>query len=471
MTKASGLFEVFLSNINPDKRAVEYAMDAHEPVRECLEEHDEFKRYVEGSFLYGSYRRNTAVGEIKDVDIVILTNFDIDDEDNTPRRVLRKLKDALGRCYDDPENPKYQRRSIRIDDPLPGNEEVQMTLDIIPAVVVTNQDEPLVVPDRVLENWIRSHPKGHLEYTTTLNSDDHGKKRFVPLVKMMKWWWKHQCEVRQPEVERPHPKGFWVEILTGENFDASQTAWADHFIAVLQGVSDRYTDEDEVPELQDPGLREETIKTSMTLDEFEVFMEAVNESLKTAMLARDTPDNLKSSELWRDIFGEQFPLYDVDESEESRSESKGWRLGDSSHARPLPWREELKKRYKVRLDAYVYSHSGQKRFGGLNSNGRVIPSELRLKYIAKTRARGDYEVFWQVVNTGQHAANEKGLRGEFFEARLSDASPSSNPLVNWEWSRYTGKHWIECFIVKDGICVGRSGRFYVSIKNPNYPKQ
>lgn len=466
MAKLNDLFDVFLGNINPNKKAVEYAIDAHEPVRECLEKHDEFKQYVEGSFLYGSYRRNTALRDIKDVDIIILTNFDIDDEENTPRGVLRKLKDALARCYEDPENPKYQRRSIRIDDPLPANEEVQMTLDIIPAVVVTNKDEPLLVPDRVVQEWIQTHPKGHLKYSTRLNSDAYGKGRFVPLVKMMKWWWKHQCEVRQPDVERPHPKGFWVECLTGDNFDATKAAWADHFIAVLKSVSEKYTDVDEAPELQDPGLEHETIKTSMTVGEFEVFMKAVNESLDTAILARDESDELKSSELWREIFGEEFPLYDSDESEKSRLESKQWRLEDFSHAEPLRWPEQLSKRYKVQLDGYVYS--GTKRLGGLNSNGRVINSELRLKYVAWTRARGDYEVFWQVVNTGKHAARENGLRGGFFQSTSRDESPSTDPLINWERSLYTGKHWIECFIVKDGVCVGRSGRFYVNIRNPDH---
>ncbi len=466
MAKLNSQFEIFLSNINPNDATVDYAQAAHKPVRECLEKNDKFEEYVEGSFLYGSYKRHTAVGDIKDVDIVILTNFDISSEDNTPQKVLRKLKAALARCYDDPENPQYQRRSIRIDEPLPDNDGVEMTLDIIPAVVVTDKDEPLRVPDRVVKEWIWSHPKGHLAYTTRMNSDDHGKERFVPLVKMMKWWWKYQCELRQPDAERPKPKGFWVECLTGENFDTDQHDWADHLIAVLQNVADKYTDADEVPELQDPGLDGQTIKTNMTLKEFEIFMEAVNESLELAMLARDASDNLKSSEIWRDVLGERFPLYDAEESEETRTESKEVALENYSHAQELPWPEDLQKRCRVTINAYLYS--GKKKLGGLNSNGRVIPSGLNIKFVASTKARGNYEVFWQVVNTGEHAESSTGLRGEFFQARLLGGEPSSNPLINWEYSAYTGKHWIECFIVKDGICVARSGRFLVAIKNPDF---
>jgi hypothetical protein len=466
MAELNDLFEIFISNINPDETAVQYAIDAHKPVRKCLEEQDDFKEYVEGSFLYGSYKRYTAVGDIKDVDIVVLTNFDTEDEKNTPQKVLRSLKDALARCYEDPENPQYQRRSIRIDDPLPEHEDVEMTLDIIPAVIVTDRDGPLYVPDRVVKEWIWSHPKGHLRYTSKLNAQEYSKNRFVPLVKMMKWWWKYQCEIIQPEVERPKPKGFWIECLTAEHFDRHQTAWADHFIAVLKSVSEAYTEAETVPELQDPGLEDETIKTSMTTKEFAVFMDAVGESLEKAVLARDASDPLTSSELWQELFGDKFPLYDAEETEETRSQAKSIALGSDTHAKKSPWPIELNKKYKVQLRAYL--HRDGRKLGGLGSDGRVVRSGYYIKFVARTPARGNYEVHWQVVNTGKHAEREGGLRGEFFSAKFRGGTPSTDPLINWEWTQYTGKHWIECFIVKDGVCVGRSGRFYVNIKNPDY---
>jgi hypothetical protein len=468
MAKLESLFDAFRSNIEPDEDAVAYAQDAHTPVRECLEKQDAFKEYVEGSFLYGSYKRHTAIGDIKDVDIVVLTNLDIADEENTPQKALKRLRDALARCYDDPENPEYQRRSIRIDQPLPNNPEVELTLDVIPAVVVTDGDEPIRVPDRVVQKWIWSHPKGHLKHTTSLNSDEYSEGRFVPLVKMMKWWWKYQCEIRQPDVDRPKPKGFWVECLTGENLDTSKHYWADHFIAVLENISTQYSDINEVPELQDPGLEGETIKTNMTLEEFQRFMEAVNESLELAVLARDATDQVKSSELWREVFGEAFPLYDAEETGKTQAEAKALVLEDHSHAQEMPWPQQPQKKYKVRLDAYLYRSPSSGKSGGINSNGRVITSGWRIKFVAKTRARGDFEVYWQVVNTGRHAEIENGLRGEFFRATLPGGGTSSDPLINWERALYTGKHWIECFIVKDDICVARSGRFFVNIRNPDF---
>jgi len=230
MSKLESQFNDFLSNIEPDAKAVKYAKKAHEPLRDYLSEDEEFREYFIDSFLYGSYRRHTAVGDIKDVDIVILTNFS---EKDKPNDVLKKLKSALARYYKDPENPEYQRRSIRVNDPLPVSD-TEMTLDIIPAIIVTDDESPLKVPDREAGKWVWTNPKGHIKHTSDLNEDEVSGGRFVPLVKIFKWWWKYQCEENQPDVERPKPKGFWLECLAAENFDKTKETYAEHFVALLK---------------------------------------------------------------------------------------------------------------------------------------------------------------------------------------------------------------------------------------------
>ncbi len=464
MAKLNSLFQRFLSNIEPDPEALSYAQEAHQPVREALAKDEKFGQHVESTFLYGSYKRHTAVGDIKDVDIVVLTNFDTANPKNTPQSVLRQLKEALARHYDDSENPEYQRRSIRINDPLPNNPDVVMTLDIIPAVAVNGEDQPLLVPDREVKEWIESHPKGHIAATTGLNSEEVSNGKFVPLAKIMKWWWKYQCEIRQPDVERPKPKGFWVECLTGESFDHTQSDWADHFITVLATVKARYEHATKPPLLRDPGLAGKMVHTSMTLEEFQVFMTAVTESLTTAIVAREESDELKSSVLWREIFGEEFPLYEVEEAAKSQALIVRPVLEDARHAQRPAWTENLNpKKRKVRIDAYLYQRI--ELHGGLNSDGPVLEDGVAVKFVAKTNIRGHYEVHWQVVNTGRHASSDQGLRGEIFAARNRDRTPSDDPLINWESTKYTGKHWIQCFIVQDGRCVAKSKRFYVNINN------
>jgi hypothetical protein len=304
MSNLESQFKEFLHNIEPDEKAVKYAQKAHEPLREYLSSDKEFAGFFIDSFLYGSYRRQTAVGDIKDVDIVILTNFS---EEDKPNNALQKLKSALARYYEDPENPEYQRRSIRVNDPLPGTD-TEMTLDVIPAILMTDDESPLKVPDREVGEWIWSHPKGHMKHTSDLNKDNFSEGRFVPLVKIVRWWWKHQCEVNQPEVERPKPKGFWLECLTAENFDTTKHDYADHFIALLQNVYSKYKDEKSVPELDDPGLINEKIKSSMTNEEFAKFIKILKTSLELATNAANTVDDAESSEKWQEVLGPKFPI-------------------------------------------------------------------------------------------------------------------------------------------------------------------
>jgi hypothetical protein len=460
MVKHVELFRTFLKNINPDDKAIGYAQEAHTRVRECLAEDDKFKQYVTGSFLYGSYKRQTAVGDIKDVDVVILTNFDIYEPEHTPAKVLRKLKAALARCYDDPDNPEYQRRSIRVDDPLPDESDAELTLDIIPAVVLNGDENALWVPDRDQAAWIQSHPKGHLQYVNDLNADDYSNGRFVPLAKIMKWWWKYQCAVRQPNAVRPKPKGFWVECLTAENFDPKKTSFAEQFITTLESVLSKYGSKPiYVPLLKDPGLPMQTIKTSMDTNEFGVFMTAVSECLDVAKQALEEEDPVTSSEIWREVFGDEFPLYDKEETEESHKAALAVRLDDFSHIEPLRWRIDQARRYKVRIDAHLYNDAKTLRLGGINSNGRLIQSGLRIRYKAWTNAPQPFEIYWQVVNTGAHARRANGLRGKLF----------ADGVIRWESTLYTGKHWIQCFVVKDGVCVARSEPFYVNVRNPESP--
>jgi hypothetical protein len=67
-----------------------------------------------------------------------------------------------------------------------------------------------------------------------------------------------------------------------------------------------------------------------------------------------------------------------------------------------------------------------------------------------------YEVYWQVVNTGQEAHRAGQLRGDFYDSSSSGRSRTESTL-------YQGMHWVEGFIVKDSVCVARTGEFVVNI--------
>ena len=89
-----------------------------------------------------------------------------------------------------------------------------------------------------------------------------------------------------------------------------------------------------------------------------------------------------------------------------------------------------------------------------NSNSNPLPKDFSLDFEATTNVPAPFDVYWQVVNTGTEAEQANDLRGRFFLGELKHR----------ETTKYTGMHWTECFIVKNGRCVARSGEFVVSIQ-------
>ncbi len=459
MATLNTYFLHMLRQINPDKTAVGYATSAHTRVRDRLAKDAEFSKRLVDSFLYGSYKRHTAVGNIKDVDVVILTKFNNDSDD--PKIALDELESALIRCGYKKSALIHQDKSIRIDDPLPDEANATLTLDVIPAVQTDGPNDPLRIPSPKDKAWIRTHPKAHIRRTTMLNDESHGNGAFVPLVKIMKRWWKHYCALHQPDVERPKPKGFWLECLTAENFDRSRETYAEHFIAVLESVLYKYRNATEVPKLADPGLQGEDIHTKMTLREFQLFMDAVDGSLETAKEALAEADKGISADLWREVFGDVFA---APTASGKVIEPQSIALKSIAHAQNKWWPSDRDALPTIQLNATLYDDNTP--MGRYRSGEEVLYSGLKIRFVANLPPILKYdELLWQVVNTGDHATQENGLRGEYFHAHDVNFECSQSPRVNWESTKYTGRHWIQCFAIRGNDRVAFSERFYVVVVN------
>lgn len=305
MATLNSLFEEFLGNIEPDADTQADAISAHEPVRAWLASHPTFGAVHVDTFLAGSYRRRTSVTPIKDVDIVVVCAMSEYDPHN-PRKLLNKLKAALD------DNQKYKtrttprRRSIQV-------ELARIDMDIVPTVPPNGVDRPLLIPDRDVIRWFDTNPKGHITWTQTLNANtkvgDSDRGRFVPLVKMARWWKRERLRSRR------HPKGHMMELMAGYFHDPKARDWADVFIVWAERTTTALAVNRQIgslPSFPDPGLPGKEIKTGMEQEDFNRFYDELATTLPIAQRARDmaTTDLAASAKLWRQIFGDKFPLPD-----------------------------------------------------------------------------------------------------------------------------------------------------------------
>ena len=85
-------------------------------------------------------------------------------------------------------------------------------------------------------------------------------------------------------------------------------------------------------------------------------------------------------------------------------------------------------------------------------SGDRIGKNVSLKFnVAKPLANVEYH--WQVTNTGEEARSASQLRGEIFKGND----------IRTESTSYAGLHYVECYLVRNGVCLFRVPPFEVLI--------
>lgn len=130
------------------------------------------------------------------------------------------------------------------------------------------------------------------------------------------------------------------------------------------------------------------------------------------------------------------------------------RLRNAPHRQTVRW--PVVTNGQVSLNAQVLRNGFRPQ--ALTSEGSPLPPGCTLKFKASTNVAEPFDVYWQIINTGQAAQAAGDLRGEFERSRTEHGY-----LTREENTKYAGTHSIECFIVKNGYCVARSGMFVVRV--------
>lgn len=127
------------------------------------------------------------------------------------------------------------------------------------------------------------------------------------------------------------------------------------------------------------------------------------------------------------------------------------------HKAAPPWSPMMNGH--VSIDKATWTGRGFSRPIRIKSDGQALMKGASLTFVANTDVPAPYDVYWQVVNTGEEAELAGGLRGGF-----NTGSVTRGAITRQETTRYSGSHTIECFIVKNGYLAARSGAFIVNIQ-------
>lgn len=365
-------------------------------------------------FLFGSYKKRTNIRPItaqQDVDVIFkmpCNEFEKYDNYNSNGQsaLLQKIRDILKDKYTTTNTIKGWGKVVLIK-----FTENKHNVEVLPAW--ENEDGSFKIPNT--ENggsWETFNPKESLTFFTNSNSVTNGTT--AKMSRMMKSWKRNTSSLKLKSFEL---ENYVIDFLNNNyNQEFSDAHLSQNFFSYLLKK-----------------VNEEDKSFVQT---------ALNRSLK-AISFETEGKYYKASEEWRKVFGKKFPKWKDSIRIKSLDENYSYA---EEYIEDL-FTQKLNPNYKLKIGCNVTQKGFQQKTPLLELLKKyiLIPQKKLEFYIQNNTVPKPYSVYWKVRNFGIEAKND--LRGEI---TLDDGSETKI-----ENTKYKGEHYVECYIIKDKICVAR----------------
>ena len=245
------------------------------------------------SFLTGSYRRNTQIFPLDDIDVLVVLDADeyahiLADSAGGPDAALDLVEAALRSAYPKTEIERFNC-CLRIQFAGTG-----IGFDVIP--VFQQSEDVFLMPNTDLRRWVPTNPKEHQRLVSEANQNVCGGM-LVPLVKLLK-----ACN---ESMGKPI-SGFHVEMMA---YYALRHVPLTHRAGVAYLLNDFATRI--WSEIPDPW------PLGRPVDEYLGFEERLEAATKIRGVAEQAADAIRAEERgdaedahshWREVFGELYPV-------------------------------------------------------------------------------------------------------------------------------------------------------------------
>jgi hypothetical protein len=431
-------------------------------------------RYSPDIYSQGSFMLGTMVKPLKedyDLDTVCLLTAG---ESPPSKEAFDRVGERLQKNARYEEILEAKNRCWRL------NYASEFHMDIIPAIPdLLAGEDAILVPDRELTTWIKNNPKGYLEWFRARMAvqfdlqkqnvlKEAASKNIEPLpdyrirtelqraIQLMK---RHR-DIMFASKLKDQPISIIITTLAALAYEAQ--GFQDDLFETLKALALNMPllVNTSIPRVPNPTNDQEDFADKWSEhpereDAFFAWMRRLKqdvERLESNQALGGTREILSS------MFGEDVVPQIIHELPRSLEGSVARSHFDVPHKLPLKWRYSPKFSVTVRgfkQDGIVKGVM-RKEFG---NNSSHLAKGLSLEYLAESNAPEPYSVEWQVVNTGREAAVAGQLRGDFY----SSSGMKSRAFYRKESTKYEGMHWVEAFVVVNGVCVARSGEFVIYI--------
>ncbi|MCM2547253.1 nucleotide-binding domain-containing protein [Burkholderia glumae] len=378
----------------------------------------------------GSYGRRTAIHGISDLDMLFELPWNLYEryrkhQNNGPSQLLQAVRDSL--------IERYPRTEIKGDGQVVVVQFAKFKVEVLPAFYRKDTNDYIHPDTKDGGSWKVTFPQQEMDAMRKMN--ERTNRNFRHACKMLRSW----------KNEHGAPmSGILIDTLCyrffedREDFDEkSYAAYPELFAALFTYLRDL----EQKDYWRAPGSLAH-IKSKGN------FHRKAKKAAEACVEARDEKNEKKRAKLWRDVFGRDFPV-EVQIVKAVAMESLTFKRDNGDATEEFiedKYPVDIRRNLEIECDFAGISNSGRLR--ALAARFPWLKHGMSLRFhIERCDVEEPYDVMWKVRNVGDEAVRRNNIRGQI----LRDEGQRQRK----ETANFHGRHFVECFVIKDGICVAR----------------
>jgi hypothetical protein len=439
-------FHAFLvSTVNLKPHKLDLLDERVEKIVKAFQDDEEVGPLYKEHLPQGSWAHRTIIepiGENDEFDADFLLHLSpVPEWENDPCEYLKQVRGAYRR------NPTYKNMLIRKNRCIRIQYANSCHVDVVPCITLDDGTQVIMVFDE--NKFEETNPLGFTDWMRERDDLANGQLRRV--IRLFKWLRDFKNTFDCPSVILTVLLGESVWTDGSDKYDDLPNA----LVAMLEDLDDRLSGHNEMPLIHDPSCPGTSFNHRWEEAKYQTFKRKVHDY---AVWAREALD-LQASDpdaavvAWQKLFGPEFAASVVNEERASiiskRALTASGGMQTKALAVPAPDEDFIEdkatvnRRHYARIDAFVVGHIRDRSL----RKARVVRPGHNLKFRLTTDVPGDYEVWWKVRNRGAAAEKVGQLRGRIFH------HGSVNRNEHRESTRYSGVHYVEAYVVKNGVVV------------------
>lgn len=416
----SDSFSLFLDNIKVDKyeaigqRYKEITKKLNKTFRDTASE-------TANTLQVGSYGRYTGIKGISDLDMLyIMPQNKWNDYKDSPQALLSDVRDAL--------QERYPKTDVSYDRLVVDVKFSDFVFEIQPVFEIADEDGTHInyqYPDTKEMRYKITKPKQEQETMTEFRKN-HGQHHRL-LCKMARSW-KNNVGVSMG--------GLLLDTLT-YNFLKERSDLDFSSYSTFDTLS-----RDFLAYLKDQPKQKhyQALGSNQDVKVKHPFRSKAAKSFQKAKDACETTDEPSRNDLWREVYGRDFPKVKSPVQES---------ISYTDNEEFIEDKYPINIKYDLRLDCEIVRNGfREKLLSEILASGQKICKVRSLDFMLKTDTPEPYVVKWKARNVGSEAKRRNCLRGEIID-------PNRKNSVRHESADFCGPHYMECYIIKDGEVVAR----------------